>query len=137
MRFKLLNEGPKVEGVPREAVADDAASQRRLPLPKTIDVYDFFSGCGGTSAGLQKAGLTPKIAVDFDEAALATYCANFSESAAILDDIRYLATSSIERYFERDRVNPVLMCSCAHARHVSHSRNKIGISHRMTNARTC
>jgi DNA (cytosine-5)-methyltransferase 1 len=78
-----------------------------------IDVYDFFSGCGGTSAGLRRAGLSPKIAVDFDEGALATYSANFPEAAAILDDIRYLATSSIEKYFERDRKNPVLMCACA------------------------
>lgn len=78
-----------------------------------IEVYDFFSGCGGTSAGLRKAGLRPVIAVDFDEGALATYARNFPEATPILDDIRNLGTDQIEIHFEKERRNPVLMCACA------------------------
>ena len=78
-----------------------------------IDVYDFFSGCGGTSSGLLKAGLTPRIAVDFDEAALATYARNIPEVATLVEDITRLLTSSIEHYFARERVHPILICACA------------------------
>ena len=82
------------------------------PWPR-IDVYDFFSGCGGTSSGLLKAGLTPRIAVDFDEAALATYSHNMPEVATLVEDISKLLTPSIEQHFERERVHPILMCACA------------------------
>jgi DNA (cytosine-5)-methyltransferase 1 len=78
-----------------------------------IDVYDFFSGCGGTTAGLCKVGLTPKIAVDFDADALATYSRNFRGSTAILRDIAQLHTSEIESHFEKSRRRPVLFCACA------------------------
>jgi DNA (cytosine-5)-methyltransferase 1 len=82
-------------------------------LEAEIDVYDFFSGCGGTTAGLRKAGLNPKIAVDFDADALATYSRNFPGTAAVLRDISQLQTWEIERYFEKSRHRPVLFCACA------------------------
>lgn len=82
------------------------------PCPR-IDVYDFFSGCGGTSSGLLKAGLTPRIAVDFDEAALATYARNMPGVATLVEDISKLLTPSIEHHFERERIHPILMCACA------------------------
>jgi DNA (cytosine-5)-methyltransferase 1 len=78
-----------------------------------IDVYDFFSGCGGTSAGLKRAGLRPVIAVDFDEGALATYARNFPKAAPILSDIRRLGTDQLEGHFVNPRQNAVLMCACA------------------------
>lgn len=78
-----------------------------------IDVYDFFSGCGGTTAGLRNVGLTPKIAVDFDADALATYSLNFQGSAAVLRDIAQLQTWEIESHFDKPRRRPVLFCACA------------------------
>jgi DNA (cytosine-5)-methyltransferase 1 len=80
---------------------------------REIDVYDFFSGCGGTSAGLSRAGLSPVIAVDFDEGALSTYARNFPDATPMLRDIRQLGTDEIEPYFERDRKRPVLFTACA------------------------
>lgn len=78
-----------------------------------IDVYDFFSGCGGTSAGLKAAGLSPKIAVDFDADALRTYSKNFPEATPILRDITKLHTWELESYFCKAREKPVLFCACA------------------------
>lgn len=78
-----------------------------------IDVYDFFSGCGGTTAGLKAAGLAPKIAVDFDADALGTYAINFPESVAIRQDIAQLQTWELESHFEKSRTRPVLFCACA------------------------
>lgn len=80
---------------------------------RIIDVYDFFSGCGGTSAGLRKAGLNPVLAVDFDASALETFAHNFPNAVPILSDIRRLGTSDIEHLFDRNRKKPVLICACA------------------------
>lgn len=89
-------------------------TQPRPPVTEPeIDVYDFFSGCGGTSLGLQNAGLSPRIAIDFDELALETYTRNIPDAAALIEDITKLSTSSVERYFTKDRVRPILICACA------------------------
>ncbi|WP_141398039.1 DNA cytosine methyltransferase [Nitrosomonas ureae] len=32
----------------------------------SLNVFDFFSGCGGTSKGFQNAGLNPVFALDHD-----------------------------------------------------------------------
>lgn len=85
----------------------------KADLNPQIDVYDFFSGCGGTSSGLLKAGLKPKIAIDFDEAALATYARNIPGVTTLVEDITKLRTASIEHHFERERVHPILICACA------------------------
>ena len=31
-----------------------------------LDFYDFFSGCGGTSRGMQDAGMTVRFGLDVD-----------------------------------------------------------------------
>ena len=35
----------------------------------SVGVFDFFSGCGGTSKGFQDAGMKPVFALDFDNEA--------------------------------------------------------------------
>jgi DNA (cytosine-5)-methyltransferase 1 len=85
----------------------------KLSAGAGIDVYDFFSGCGGTTAGLSAAGLSPKIAVDFDADALETYSMNFPNSVPILHDITKLHTWELESHFEKSRDRPVLFCACA------------------------
>jgi DNA (cytosine-5)-methyltransferase 1 len=79
----------------------------------SIDVYDFFSGCGGTSAGLRAAGLHPKVAVDFDRDALATYALNFPEAVTLQRDITSLQTVELETFFDKSRTRPALFCACA------------------------
>ncbi len=55
-----------------------------------IHVYDFFSGCGGTSAGLKAAGLKIVFALDNDPDAAATYRLNLPEVKFFERDIRDL-----------------------------------------------
>lgn len=98
---------PQKMGIPAREI--DAVAAETID----IDVYDFFSGCGGTSAGLRNAGLNPVIAVDFDAVALETYAKNFPDAVPVLQDIRSLHTRDIETYFDRERKRPVLMCACA------------------------
>ena len=95
---------------------EDGIPDRAIPArpePPQVIVYDFFSGCGGTSAGLRLAGMKPVLAVDIDDEALKTYRANFTEAAVIETDIRALATRDLEHLMERDRKNPILFSACA------------------------
>lgn len=78
-----------------------------------IDVIDFFCGCGGTSAGLRKAGLNIKAGIDFDEGAGKTFAKNFPEAKFFCEDIRALQTYNLELLTEKVRRKPLLFTACA------------------------
>lgn len=78
-----------------------------------INVFDFFSGCGGTSQGFLDAGLNPVFALDFDQDASATYRRNFSSTHFESRDIRYFRTQAIAPLVERCRGEATLFCGCA------------------------
>lgn len=65
---------------------DSAVGGTRSP-DVSVDVWDFFCGCGGTSAGLAAAGMTILGGVDLDGGAAATYRSNFPDAAFIERDI--------------------------------------------------
>lgn len=50
-------------------------------------MIDLFAGCGGMSAGFQRAGFTAVSAVEWDLAAAATYAANFGEDHVFWGDV--------------------------------------------------
>lgn len=59
----------------------------------SVRVVDLFSGCGGLSIGLAEAAralnrsFEPVLAVDVDQAAAATYAANFPTAATLWQDV--------------------------------------------------
>jgi DNA (cytosine-5)-methyltransferase 1 len=53
-----------------------------------MDYFDFFSGCGGTSEGMRRAGMTVRVGLDWDPDASATYKANFAKARFIQKDMR-------------------------------------------------
>ncbi|EPR3725177.1 DNA cytosine methyltransferase, partial [Escherichia coli] len=55
---------------------------------KKIKVFDFFSGCGGTSQGFHQAGMDIVFGLDFDVDAASSFRANFPQAAFINSDIR-------------------------------------------------
>ncbi len=57
-------------------------------MPVPVKVVDFFSGCGGTSAGLKAAGMDIILGLDNDLDASKTFTANFPEARFISRDIR-------------------------------------------------
>ncbi|HEY4896751.1 MAG TPA: DNA cytosine methyltransferase, partial [Solirubrobacteraceae bacterium] len=61
-----------------------------------IRVADFYSGCGGTSAGLRAAGMDIVFGLDFEPEASATYRRNFPEASFIERDILVVAPSEVE-----------------------------------------
>jgi len=77
-----------------------------------IKVFDFFSGCGGTSCGFEQAGLDIVLGLDFDKDAAQTYRENFPKAAFIEGDIRALQPNALDPWMSR-RTNPVLFCGCA------------------------
>lgn len=82
-------------------------------IPVAIDVFDFFSGCGGTSRGFADAGMSPVLAVDWEEDALATFRANFPNARTICGDVRGIATSDIDVLFPSPRQRCALLCACS------------------------
>ena len=80
---------------------------------KSVQVIDFFSGCGGTSAGLRQAGMEILVGIDMDADAAATFQANFPESHFICRDIRQVLTWELEPHLPRQRRQPLLFSACA------------------------
>ncbi len=77
-----------------------------------IKVFDFFSGCGGTSCGFQQAGMDVVMGLDIDPDAARTYRANFPQAQFVETDIRFLPTEALSPLLI-DRTIPVLFCGCA------------------------
>lgn len=84
-------------------------------MPATGDgiaVVDFFSGCGGTSAGLRAAGYRIAAALDCDTDAAATFRANFPEAAFVEGDVRGLDETALDGLLPEDR-RGLLISACA------------------------
>jgi len=87
-----------------------------LNYDDSIDVYDFFSGCGGTSAGLREAGMNIKLGLDFDTYAAKTFRRNFPEAEFICKDISSIEPKDLEKYIDKNpavRKRKILFTGCA------------------------
>ncbi|MHA3737846.1 DNA cytosine methyltransferase [Pseudomonas sp. Eth.TT006] len=78
----------------------------------SIDVFDFFSGCGGTSSGFRQAGFNIKMGLDIDADARETFTTNFPRAHFIQDDIRTVDVKCISDLVGKRR-NPILFSGCA------------------------
>lgn len=67
---------------------NDALMADNLQMKKKIKVFDFFSGCGGTSQGLKTAGCEISFGLDFDYDSGQTFIANNPTASFINEDIR-------------------------------------------------
>lgn len=77
----------------------------------SISVFDFFSGCGGTSKGFQNAGLNPVFALDFDGDAASTYRNNFPNTVFKRSDITKFQPAEMDDLVSSCDVK--LFCGCA------------------------
>ena len=82
-------------------------------LVAKMQAIDFFCGCGGTSAGLKKAGVEILAGIDIDPDAGRTFKKNFPEARFFLEDIRHLHPFNLEGIIDRDRSSPLLFSACA------------------------
>nr|WP_082708861.1 DNA cytosine methyltransferase [Marinobacterium profundum] len=78
----------------------------------SIKVFDFFSGCGGTSCGFESAGFDIAFALDSDPVAIATFQENFPRAhtqVASIQDVHPRILTPIVG----ERIEPILFCGCA------------------------
>lgn len=78
-----------------------------------IRVFDFFSGCGGTSEGLRRAGMDIVLGLDCDLDAALTFTQNFPSASFLLADIRRVKSGDLRPYVQAVGHDPVLFCGCA------------------------
>lgn len=86
-------------------------SQKGSELP--LDFCDFFSGCGGTSRGMQEAGLSVRFGLDMDPDARDSFEANFPQAKFLCKDIRRLTSDDAVPYIERRTGRPLVFGACA------------------------
>jgi DNA (cytosine-5)-methyltransferase 1 len=77
-----------------------------------IKVFDFFSGCGGTSLGFAQAGLKVVLGLDNDPDAAETFRKNITGATFIQKDIRKVRTSELAPLMAKPK-GPVLFSCCA------------------------
>jgi DNA (cytosine-5)-methyltransferase 1 len=99
------------EGLPRKSADRLGSSGECNPDSQRIGVVDFFSGCGGTSAGLRAAGMDILAGIDIDQEAARTFSRNFSDAKMIRADITKLRTSVLRPLVVGQ--HPVLFSACA------------------------
>ena len=75
--------------------------------------FDFFSGCGGTSAGLRRAEIRILGGLDLDHDAGLTFRRNFPESVFLERDIRKVTATALDCSIPRIRSFPLLFAACA------------------------
>ena len=87
----------------------------RTTSARTIKVFDFFSGCGGTSAGLRDCGMDIVFALDFDPETAKTFQRNFPNTRFALKDVTRYETNSIKPLVKdlRSKGYPILFSGCA------------------------
>lgn len=68
---------------------------RKSPVVPALTAIDLFSGCGGLSVGLQKAGFRVCAAVEIDAKAQATYQLNHTGVKLYGEDIRRLSAKAV------------------------------------------
>lgn len=78
-----------------------------------LDFYDFFSGCGGTSLGMQDSGMAVRFGMDIDPDAKMTYETNFDKAKFVCKDVRLLNTTDVSPYIKRRYGRPLLFGACA------------------------
>lgn len=78
-----------------------------------IKVFDFFSGCGGTSQGFKQAGFDVAFGLDFDHDAACSFKLNFPYAEFINADIRTIENRAIEHLFKPDDISFTLFSGCA------------------------
>lgn len=77
-----------------------------------IKVFDFFSGCGGTSSGFSQAGLEIAMGLDIDPDSASSFRLNFPDAYFFLNDIKQLDADVLEKIIGT-RKTPLLFCGCA------------------------
>jgi DNA (cytosine-5)-methyltransferase 1 len=80
---------------------------------KNIAVFDFFCGCGGTSAGFRNAGMDIAFALDIDPDVKSTFTLNFPSTIYCDKSITKLTASDLQPVVDKHKKSYKLFCGCA------------------------
>jgi len=78
-----------------------------------INVIDFFCGCGGSSAGLEKSGMNIIAGIDIDKNALETFKHNFKSAEIFSQNIRDLIPEDLCEVIGTNKSSKLLFAVCA------------------------
>lgn len=87
---------------------------------------DLFSGCGGLTQGLKRAGFTVVGAIEIDPLAVATYCANHPEVTVKQADIGMIEPAAFMKELGIATGDIELLCGCPPCQGFSKIRTKNG-----------
>lgn len=79
---------------------------------KKLYAIDLFSGCGGVTSGLKKAGIDVRAAVEINDIAVETYKENNSEVAVIRKDIRDVSGDELKKIAQISEREMLLLVAC-------------------------
>lgn len=83
-----------------------------MTLTRSPKVFDFFSGCGGTSYGLASAGMDVVFGLDFDKDSASTFRQNICPTMFIEDDIRNVSVEILKPLLDEIE-GPIVFSGCA------------------------
>ncbi len=89
---------------------------------------DLFSGCGGLSFGMNKAGFSIKAAIEIDEDAVNSYKLNFKSNYIIQKDIRKIKVKELKKKLSGKPLH--LLAGCPPCQGFSSIRRLNGINRR-------
>jgi DNA (cytosine-5)-methyltransferase 1 len=87
---------------------------------------DLFSGCGGLTLGLKKAGFITKIAIEIDKNAVRAFKMNHKDVFVIEQDIRNVSIPQIKKFFKKEDLH--LLAGCPPCQGFSSVRTRNGIN---------
>lgn len=82
---------------------------KRAARPRVA--IDLFSGCGGLSLGVRRAGFNVAAAIELDDVAAATYESNHPETHVLVRDIRSVTASQLLAKVQGRPVDLVMGCA--------------------------
>jgi DNA (cytosine-5)-methyltransferase 1 len=106
------------------------AQVRRVEQSNLPTAVDFFSGAGGLSEGLVRAGFRVLLAVDSDPMALRTYALNHPTvpiERVLCRDIRTLRPGELRRLLGRDRID--VLAGAPPCQGFSHAGSRSKVTH--------
>ncbi len=79
---------------------------------KRLYAIDLFSGCGGVTSGLKKAGIEVRTAVEINDVAVRTYRKNNSEVTVLQKDIRDVTAAELIKAAKISKNDMFLLVAC-------------------------
>lgn len=85
---------------------------------------DLFSGCGGLTAGLNKAGFRTKAAIEINADAIRTFKLNQKNTTVIEKDIRKIKMTEVKKHLKGQRLHLLAGCPPCQGFSTVRKRNK-------------